>query len=258
MKVASIQLAVVEGDKQATIDKAVAMIHEAQDADLIILPEIWNIGFMTFADYHTLAETEDGPTLTALKEAAKSIGKHVHTGSWVVEYDGKYYNSSYLLSPEGSVLANYRKIHLFGYQSQETQLLTPGTEVVTVQTELAKFGLATCYDTRFPELFRKMVDRGVEVILVCSAWPYPRLEHWVMINRVRAIENQCFMVSANSCGMNQGAMFVGHSMHTDPWGIIKGSGGDDETIVRSELDLTRVQDARDRFPALADRVDWLR
>ena len=176
----------------------------------------------------------------------------------MLEDKGKFYNSSYLIDPAGEIRANYRKIHLFGYQSQETKLLTPGREVVVVDTPLARFGLATCYDLRFPELFRKMAEAGVQVVLVCSAWPYPRLEHWLMINRVRAIENQFFVVSANSCGLNQGAMFVGHSMHVDPWGTILASGGDDEAIVRSELDLSRIEDARGRFPALADRVDWLK
>jgi len=257
MRVASIQMAVVEDDKRATLDKAVGQIRRAGDADLVILSELWNIGFMSFERYVSEAEGKDGPTLSTFRDLAKELKIHLNTGSFVEEEGGKYYNSSYLLSPEGEILANYRKVHLFGFNSSETQILTSGEEVVVVETELGTFGLATCYDLRFPELFRRMIEKGAEVFLVCSAWPYPRLEHWIMLNRVRALENQCFLVSSNSVGMNKGSQFVGHSMMVDPWGIILASGGDEEVIVRSEIDLNEVKSARDRFPALADRQAWL-
>ncbi len=257
MKFASIQMSVVEGDKTATIDKAIKNIHRCEGADLIILPEIWNIGFMSFDRYIPEAETSDGQTLTRLRESAKKIGVYLHSGSFVEEKNGKYYNSSYLISPEGKILANYLKIHLFGYNSRETQLLTPGDTIVAAETPLGKIGLATCYDLRFPELFRKMVAQGVEIFLVCSAWPYPRLEHWLMLNRVRALENQCFLMSSNSVGLNQGIQLVGHSMIIDPWGTIQASAGDNEIIIKSEVDLDNLKAARQQFPALADRTDWL-
>ena len=128
---------------------------------------------------------------------------------------------------------------------------------MVAKTPLGAFGLATCYDLRFPELFRRMMEKGVEVFLICSAWPYPRLEHWIMLNRIRAIENQCFLVSANSVGPNMGTLLAGHSMMVNPWGVILTSGGDDEVILQAELDLKEVYDARERYPALADRLEWL-
>lgn len=257
MRVASIQMAVVENDKAATIEKAVGRIREAKNADLIILPELWNIGFMSFERYVSEAEDKGGRTLSTCRALARELKVYFHTGSFVEEESGKYYNSSYLLSPGGEILANYRKVHLFGFNSRENRILTRGNKMVVVETELGTFGLATCYDLRFPELFRRMVEKGAEVFLVCSAWPYPRLEHWIMLNRVRALENQCFLISSNSVGMNRGSQFVGHSMVVDPWGIILASGGDDEIIVRSEIDLSEVARARERFPALADRQEWL-
>ncbi len=258
MKVASIQMSVVEGDKTVTIDKAVENIHRCEGIDLIILPEIWNVGFMSFDHYVSEAEDRNGQTLTRLREAAKKIGAYLHTGSFVEKINGNYYNSSYLVSPGGDVLANYRKVHLFGYNSKETQILTPGDTVAVAETPIGKIGLATCYDLRFPELFRVMAERGAEIFLVCSAWPYPRLEHWLMLNRVRALENQCFLISSNSVGMNQGIQFVGHSMISDPWGTILASAGDIEVIIKSEIDLVELETARQQFPALADRKDWLR
>ncbi|MEE9612517.1 MAG: nitrilase-related carbon-nitrogen hydrolase, partial [Desulfatiglandales bacterium] len=207
--------------------------------------------------YVSEAEDRNGPTLKALKESAKEVGAYVHTGSFVEKNDDRYYNSSYLLSPKGKILGNYRKIHLYGFQSPESQILSRGDKVVVVDTPLGKLGLATCYDLRFPEMFRCMVDRGAEAFLVCSAWPYPRLEHWLMLNRIRAIENQCFLVSADAVGPNQGSLLAGHSMMVSPWGVIMTSGMDDEVTLFAELDLKEVKGARDRFPALADRVDWL-
>jgi len=257
MKVASIQLSVVGNNKNATIDKAVESIRRARGADLIVLPELWNIGFMSFDRYVPEAEDRNGPTLTSLRNAAREVKAHIHTGSFVEKEEGKLFNSSYLLSPKGEILANYRKIHLFGFNSKETQLLNNGHQVVVADTPLGKIGLATCYDLRFPELFRRMVEQGAELFLVSSAWPYPRLEHWIMLNRVRALENQCFLISSNSVGMNRGSQFVGHSMMVNPWGIILASGGDEEVVLKADIDLNEVNSARARFPALADRQEWL-
>ena len=257
MQVVSIQMAVSEGDKVQNLDRAAKKVRQAGNVDLIILPELWNVGFMSFDRYMSEAEDINGPTLGMLRELAKEVGAYVHTGSFVEKDGDRYYNSSYLLSPQGEILANYRKLHLYGYQSRENQILSRGDRIVVADTPLGKLGMATCYDLRFPEMFRRMIDLGAEVFLVCSAWPYPRLEHWLMLNRVRALENQSFLVSANCVGPNQGSVFVGHSMMVSPWGVIMTSGGDEEMTLRAELDLGEVKDSRDRFPPLADRLDWL-
>jgi predicted amidohydrolase len=250
-------MSVVEEDKEATIAKATKAVSRCREADLVILPEIWNVGFMSFEQYISEAEEKDGPTMTALTQAAQEAGVYVHSGSFVEKDGDAFYNASYLISPQGEILGNYRKIHLFGYNSLETQILTPGDAVSVVDTPLGKFGMATCYDLRFPELFRRMTAEGAEIFLVCSAWPYPRLEHWLMLNRVRAMENQCFLMSANSVGFNQGTQFVGHSMIVDPWGVILAGGGDEEAILETVIDLDVLKNAREKFPALADRRDWL-
>ena len=257
MKIASIQISVIEGDKAATIEKAAAKIQDCADADLIMLPEMWNLGFLSFDAYATQAEEKNGPTLTMLRTMAEKTGSWLHSGSFVEKEKDRLFNSSYLISPGGEIVGSYRKIHLFGFNSKETQILTPGDAVSVVDTPLGKIGMATCFDLRFPELFRKMVDKGAELFLVCSAWPYPRLEAWQMLNRVRAMENQCFLISSNAAGMNQGIQFVGHSMVVDPWGIMMAGGGDEETVVRTDIDLEKVTAARKTFPGLAGRVDWL-
>lgn len=257
MKVASIQLAVIENNKDATLKKVAVAIEKCTNSDLVILPEIWNIGFMSFDRYIIEAEDINGPTITSLKTLAQKTGVFLHTGSFVEKEDGQYFNTSLLLSPEGEILAKYRKIHLFGFNSKETQILTPGETVVVADTPFGKVGMATCFDLRFPELFRAMVDKGAQYFLVCSAWPYPRVEPWIMLNRVRALENQCYLISANSAGINCGSQFVGHSMVVDPWGTILAGAGDEEMIVKTQIDPERVNHARKIFPGLAGRKAFL-
>jgi predicted amidohydrolase len=257
MHIASIQMAVVEDDKAATIAKARERIRQCRGADLVILPELWNIGFMSFDRYHDEAEDRNGPTLAAMKECAREIGAWIHAGSLVEREGDRFFNSSFLLTPDGEIAATYRKIHLFPYGSRETELLTPGDRIAVADTPPGRMGMATCFDLRFPELFRRMVERGAEFFLVCSAWPEPRLAPWVLFNRVRALENQCALVSANSAGMNRGIRFAGHSMIVDPAGSILAGGGEGERIVRAEISRSEVANARAEFPALAARVDWV-
>ncbi len=257
MKIASIQLSVVEDDKTATLEKAKRAVEKSADADLVILPEIWNIGFMSFEQYVNKAEDIDGPTIFLMKTLARENKIFLHTGSFVEKDKENYFNTSLLLSPDGDILARYRKIHLFGYNSKESQILTPGEDVIVADTPFGKVGMATCFDLRFPELFRAMVDRGAQYFLVCSAWPYPRFEAWNLFNRVRALENQCFLISANSTGMNCGIQFVGHSMVIDPLGTILAGGGDEDTIVKTQIDPEKVIQARNTFPGLSGRKDFL-
>jgi len=253
LRVSSIQLAVRE-TKQANLDRAAEMVLQAGGADLVLLPELWHIGFMRFDRYILDAEEKDGPTMSLMRRLAREAGCYLHTGSFVERNGDRLYNSSYLLSPDGEILANYRKIHLFGYDSQERQILTPGDSVTVVPTPIGTFGMATCYDLRFPELFRQMVDRGSEFFLVTSAWPYPREAHWRLFNQVRALENQCFLASANSTGPNGSGVFLGQSMIVDPWGVIRAEApADREAVITAEVDMGEVSAIRDTFPALRDR-----
>ncbi len=254
IKVASIQLWMEDGDPPQRMERVESLLDQVRGVDLVILPEIWNIGYFSFDLYAKASETIDGETARRMSRKAKEHGFYLHGGSFVEKGDGKLFNTSLLFDPEGRVIACYRKIHLFGYGSQESQLLSPGKEVVVAETDLGKLGLCTCYDLRFPELFRIMLDRGAEIFLVTSGWPYPRLEHWLMLNRIRAIENSAFLISSNCAGKNRGIQFCGHSMIVDPWGTILASGGDEECILRAEIDREKVLKVRSEFPAVHDRI----
>lgn len=254
MKVASIQLEMADRPKEKNVGNALALIDRAPEADLVLLPEIWPCGFFTFDRYASDSEPLEGPTVTAFRQKAAERRCHILMGSLVERAVDGLFNTTVFIGPEGEIIARYRKIHLFGYQSDETRLLTPGKEVVVVDTLWGRTGFSTCYDLRFPELFRRMVDRGAEIFLIPSAWPLARIEAWRLFNRARAHENLAFLVSCNCAGENAGKRYGGHSMIVDPWGHVLAEGGDGGEIVTAEIDVGQAAAARKEFPALADRV----
>lgn len=254
MKVTSIQLAMTDQPKDQNVDHALGMIDQAPPSDLLLLPEIWPCGFFSFDRYKRDSEAIDGPIVTALKAAARKRKCHIFMGSMVESDGGHFYNSSILLNPAGELAARYRKIHLFGYQSEETAILAPGEDVVVADTPWGKSALSTCYDLRFPELYRRMIDQGATFFLVASAWPQVRLEAWKLFNRCRAHENLAFLISCNCAGANQGKTYAGHSMIVDPLGQVLAEGANEEEFVSAEIDPGLVDEVRQEFPALEDRT----
>lgn len=254
-RVASLQLNITDTQtKEERIAYALAQMDKARDCQLIVLPEIWNIGYFSFDEYDALSEPLDGPTVNAVRAKAKELGAYVFAGSFVEKDEGKLYNTSVMLDDNGEIIGTYRKMHLYGYGSKEKEILTPGDKVVTVKTPLGTFGLSTCYDLRFPELYRRLMEQGAEIFLVTTAWPFPRLSNWVALNQVRALENICYLVSCNCSGINKGIRFLGHSMVVDPWGVILAGSAEEERIVNAEIDAALVHQVRSQFPPLQDRV----
>jgi len=253
--VASLQLEINDQQtRQDRIDYALRQMDLAADADLILLPEIWNTGYFNFHLYQKESEPLTGLTITAVAEKAREINSYVFAGSFVENAGGKLFNTSVLLDNNGTIIGTYRKIHLFSYGSREKELLTPGEEAVVVKTDLGAFGLSTCYDLRFPELYRYMLDLGAEVFLVTAAWPFPRLANWLTLIQARALENICYLVSCNCAGLNQGVSFLGHSSVVDPRGIIKAGSNEEPCIVSSTIDLKRVNQIRNSLSQLSDRT----
>jgi predicted amidohydrolase len=254
VRIASIQIEMADRPKEKNVEHALLAIDRAPAADLILLPEIWPCGFFAFDRYAAESETLDGPTVSALQRKAAERHCHIAMGS-LVECDSEgLFNTTVFIGPTGEIISRYRKIHLFGYQSDETELLTPGKEIVVVDTPWGRTGFSTCYDLRFPELFRLMVDRGAEIFIVPSAWPLARIEAWRLFNRARAHENLAFLVSCNCAGENAGKRYGGHSMVVDPWGKVLAEAGEGEEILTAEIDVRQAAAARKEFPALADRV----
>ena len=238
---------------ESRIARAHRMIGEAAaKAELVVLPELWHCGAFDIDAARTNAEPIDGPLVTALAAAAKEHGIWLHGGSFAEIDGGDHYNTSVLFTPDGRLAANYRKIHLFGFEGGETVLMSGGEELVVVDTPLGPTGLATCYDLRFPELFRALTAGDATAVVMCSGWPTPRIEHWDVLTRARAIEDQMWIIACNEVGEQPGITLGGHSVVVDPKGNVVAQAGEEETILYAQIDPELSGQWRAQFPALKD------
>ena len=242
-------------EPEGNVDRMVERIRDAavEGAEFVVLPEVWNLGYFAFDAYEDGAEPLDGPTLSRLADLAAELGIYLHTGSVVERRGEDLHNASALLSPAGERLGVYRKLHLFGYESEESRLLTPGDRVTAIDTGVGTVGLTTCYDLRFPALYRELVEAGVELLLVASAWPQARVDHWQLLTRTRAVECQAFLAAANLAGTNAGTDLAGRSAVVDPWGVVRADAGGGERTAVADVDLDEVRGIREEFPVLDDR-----
>ncbi len=263
-KLALAQLDVAGGDVAANVAAAEGAVADAaaRGADLVALPEMFNVGYFAFDDYEAAAEGLDGPTLSRLADAAADHDVALLAGTVVEDLaategptpaDEGLANAAVLFDADGQRRLVYRKHHLFGYDSAESELLVPGERVAT--TDLLGFtvGVTTCYDLRFPELYRELLDEGATLVLVPSAWPYPRVEHWQVLPKARAVENLGYVATVNGVGEFADASLLGRSAVYDPWGTRVAAAGDDPALVTAEIAPERVAEVRAEFPALRDR-----
>jgi predicted amidohydrolase len=264
MNVALLQLRIEGGRLEQNMESAVAAIESAAEAgaDLLVLPELWNVGFFAAEDYERAAEPLSGPTLSRVAELADTFDVAILAGSVIEDLEATagptpsetgLSNTSVLFGPDGTRRATYRKHHLFGYESAEADQLVPGERLETAELGGFTIGITTCYDLRFPALYRDLLDRGVTLFLVPSAWPYPRVEHWTTLTEARALENLAYLVAVNGTGPAGGDGLVGRSRAVDPWGTLIGALGPGPGTTHVEIDPGRVAGVREEFPALRDR-----
>ena len=267
MKLALAQLHVKPARVEGNLDRAVTAIEKAADhgADLVALPELFATGYFAFDAYARTAEPIGGDVHERLRETAAEHSIAVLAGSIVedlaasasaghhVPEESGLANTSVLFGPDGATRAVYRKHHLFGYDSRESELLTPGERLETAEIGGFTIGMATCYDLRFPGLFRDLLDAGATMVLLPSAWPYPRIEHWNLLPRTRAVENQYVVAAVNGVGTFSDASLLGRSAVYGPWGTKMGGATDEPETLFVDVDPGRIDRVRDEFPALADR-----
>ncbi len=254
MRCSAIQIANTSNSKAEKMSRALDLIEQAPASDLYILPELWPSGAFDYERFADDAESIDGPLVERFREEATSRKAWIHMGSFIERDADGLYNTSILINSDGEIAAAYRKIHLFGFESKERELLRAGNRPVCVDAPWGRVGLATCYDLRFPELFRRLLDDGAECFLVASAWPLVRLDAWRLFNQARAHENLAFLLSANSAGNSGALQMGGHSMAVDPTGLVLAEAGEDEQVLTVEIDLEKVSQVRREFPAVEDRV----
>ncbi|MPV35503.1 nitrilase-related carbon-nitrogen hydrolase [Georgenia subflava] len=256
MRIGLVQVASPDGESPKDRRARVAdMIRSAEPCDLYVLPELWAAGYFSFDEYIARAEPLDGPTVRTLAGVAAERDAFLHVGSLLEDRDqGRVRNTAVLLDRSGTPVSKYSKIHVFGYQSAESQLLEPGDKVEVTPTEYGTVASTTCYDLRFPGLWQLLSELGTEIAVVPAAWPAARLAHWKLFTSARAVEHQMFVIACNAAGTQHGTLLGGHSRVVDPWGEVVLELGADEEVGICEIDPGQVSVVRREFPVLADRL----
>jgi predicted amidohydrolase len=270
MRVALIQLGYGDDEPvERRRERAAELVRAQAGHDLVVLPELWAPGGFSYREWPQRAEPLDGPTRQCMAQAARDAGVVLHAGS-IIERAGPdddpgpegrgLWNTSLLLGPDGELLATYRKVHRFGFGAGEPRLLEAGTAVVATDVPQpasdgpsVRLGLATCYDLRFPEMFRALLDAGARVVVVPAAWPAARVAHWTLLGRARALEDQVFVVACNTAGTHAGHAMGARSQVVGPSGEVLADAGEGEQVLSVELDVEGLDDVRAAFPVLADR-----
>ena len=251
------QMDVVQGEPDSNVERGCAMIAEAarRGSQLICFPEMWTTGFDWSRNKKLVAGHTEIHNVIADQAARHKI--------WISSpmlnraADGQMRNTSFLFAPDGSLAASYNKIHLFSL-FYEDRYIGAGQELCVADTPWGPTGLSLCYDLRFPELFRSYALRGVCLQVCSAAFPHPRQEHWRVLVRARAIENQMFMLAVNRVGSEQFASlastsYCGSSAVIDPWGNSVVAGQEQESLLTACIDTVQCTEARKQIPVLLDR-----
>jgi predicted amidohydrolase len=263
LRVACVQLN-ASASKADNVERMEALVARAAatGADVVLLPEKWNgIGP---ADYmREVAEPLDGgETVTAMSEWARRHGITLVGGSIAERREGreKLSNTCVVFDPQGERVAVYRKIHMFdvevgGHLYRESESEEPGEEPATCDVEGWRVGLTLCYDLRFPELYRILALEGAELVTVPAAFTlYTGKDHWELLVRARAVENQCYVAAANQWGTHgDGKASYGRSLIVDPWGIVLAQAADEDAVLTAELERAHMERIRASLPSLANR-----
>lgn len=262
-RVALIQMDIVFGDPVKNREKILKLLADQKpgSVDVIVLPELWSTGY-DLANLPKLCQEHQKNDIKFLQELAQSYQAMVVGGSIAVEEDGKYYNQMMVFGRDGSILKEYRKIHLFRLMNEEKYLSEGQTDGQFTMEGIPCSGFI-CYDIRFPEWIRTHVLKGAKVLFTVAEWPLARVDHWRTLLISRAIENQCYVFACNRVGSDPANEFGGHSLVIDPWGqvILEGNDKQEEVLI-AEVDLNEVEEIRQRIAVFDDRrpemyTSWL-
>lgn len=248
------QMDVVFGCPEENLEKMREMAAQAASrrSQVLVLPELWTTGYNLERAARFATSTDQG-IFVRVAQVAREHRLYI-VGSSLSNQEGKFFNTATIFSPAGELLARYDKLHLFP-PMDEPEYLAPGREGPVFDLPWGRCALAICYDLRFPELFLHYALAGAEVIFVPAEWPHPRLLHWQVLLRARAIEDQCFIIGCNRVGESKGFSFFGHSAIYGPKGELVIEGGEQEMLLTAEMDLAEVAATRRELPVLEARRD---
>ena len=251
--VALAQMAITLGRPQENQQTAQALAAQAaeQGADLLLLPELWATGY-NLARATEYAAALDGGHFALMAGLAQAHQLYVAGTALEANPDGKPFNTAALYGPDGHCVGAYRKVHLWAPLG-EVEHLTPGDSIPAFDLPWGRVAMAICYDLRFPELWRRLAGAGAQLVLIPAEWPVRRVEHWRLLLRARAVENQLFVAGCNRAGADADGEFGGHSAVVDPWARVPAEAGSEAELLVTTIEMDEVGRARRLFPFLADR-----
>lgn len=223
----------------------------AQGADLLLLPELWATGYDLDRARQYTAPLDSGH-FALMADLARTHQLYVAGTALEANPNGRPFNTAALYGPDGNCVDAYRKVHLWAPLG-EVEHLSPGDALPTFDLPWGRMAMAICYDLRFPELWRRLADAGAQLVLIPAEWPTRRVEHWRLLLRARAVENQLFVAGCNRAGTDADGEFGGHSAVVDPWARVLVEGGSNPGLLVTTLEMDEVTRARSLFPFLADR-----
>lgn len=263
LKIMAVQMSSVLGDKKANFSKVRDLIDNniKSRADVIILPEVWNVGWKTSLFEQAAEDIENSETINFLSEIAKKYSVNIIGGSFIGErktVNGKrLFNVCPIINQSGELIATYDKMHLFSYYGcDEGKFIQAGANPFLIELDGIKIGLSLCYDIRFPELYRAYRKAGADLLISMAAWPKSRSGHWEALSKARAIENQCFMVALTQSGLIENNEWnIGHSRIIDYNGEIVSEIAEGEGVIFAELKFNEMYKFREKCTVLLDIHD---
>lgn len=251
--VALAQMAVALGrpKENHVIAQDLAAQAAAQGADLLLLPELWATGY-DLDRTHEYATPLDSGHFALMAGLAQAHQLYVAGTALETNPDGRPFNTAALYGPDGDCVGAYHKVHLWAPLG-EVEHMTPGDALRAFDLPWGRVAMAVCYDLRFPELWRCLADAGAQLILIPAEWPARRVDHWRLLLRARAVENQLFVAGCNRTGTDAVEEFGGHSAVVDPWARVLIEAGSEAGLLVTTVEINEVTRARRMFPFLADR-----
>lgn len=246
------QREMLPGDVEANLQGLSSALPQFAErgCGLLLLPEMWSCGF-AYPVLEKMAAKTPG-VVAQLQEWARRYGM-ILVGSLPEADSGSVYNTSYVVDVTGEVVGKYRKIHLFSLHGEHLRF-GRGDNPLVCETSAGRLGVMICYDLRFPELSRRLALDGAEILCVSALWPLPRIEHWSLLLRCRAIENQLFVMGCNGCGTEGDLLYGGSSAIVSPSGLLLAQGGNGESRITARLHPEDMAAFRKTIPCFSDRL----
>ncbi|MCW4354127.1 carbon-nitrogen family hydrolase [Hoyosella sp. YIM 151337] len=255
MKIALVQLSSPDTETPAhRVERVRTTLSEMDShADLIVLPELWTVGFHHFGQYRSAAETFDGPTIQTLRRIASAREAYIHAGSIIEDTGhGTLRNTAVLIDPRGQIVHFYSKTHSFGFNTLEARILDSGLPLHTAARPMGEVAATMRADLRSPDLWPELVNAGAELVIVPAAWPAARREQWRLLTSAHALNNQVFVIACNASGTHGRVELAGNSRVLDPSGNVVAEAGPEESVLITEIDPSLIDRSHAELPVLED------